>query len=144
MGEPMISGTAIGAIVGGLAALIGVAIVLIMAARRKPSFDVKVRRSGTFAAPMRPGDAIDQLEAQAKSVGLKVDIVDKPGSRLLLSDGVSLFSFGHFVPVSVEASGDGARVTVSTATKIPQYGPVVTRNHKKILVKVKRALEVAG
>lgn len=140
MGEAMI----IGAIVGAIAVVVGVVIVLIMTAQRKPSFDVKVRRSGSFAAPMRPGDAIDRLEAEAKSVGLKVDIVDKPGSRLLLSDGLSLFSFGHFVPVSVEASGNGALVTVGMATKIPQYGPVVTRNHKKIVAKVKRALEVAG
>lgn len=137
MGESILTGALIGAVIGG-----GFVIVMwIVASKAKPSFDVTIRRDGTFSVPQAPADALQAIQKGIASQGLKVEIVDKPGGRMVLSEGTTFMSFGHFVVVTVADDGSGgAAITVGLATKVPQYGPVVTRNHTKMVDKVKAAV----
>ena len=58
----------------------------------------------------------------------------------MLSEGTTFLSFGHFVVVTAADDGSGSStITVGLATKVPQYGPVVTSNHKKMMTKVQAA-----
>ena len=126
-----------GAIIGGVIGVIMVVVFGIIAHFKKASFDVKVKRSGVIETAGAPDETIRRIQSSAPGAGLKVEEIDTAGHRILLSEGLSFGSFGHFFPISAEASAGGARVTVGMSTKIPQYGPVVSRNHRKIMDKVR-------
>lgn len=137
MGDTILTSALVGAIVGAAVVLI----FGLMSNRRKGSFDVKVNRSGVVDTPLPPAEALQRIEASAADHGLKVEQVDTPGQRILLSEGMGLASFGHFFPISVApADGGGSAVTVGLKTKVPQYGPVVGRNHRKIMNKIRSAV----
>ncbi|WP_208325965.1 hypothetical protein, partial [Amycolatopsis arida] len=42
------------------------------------------------------------------------------------------FTWGFFYPVVVSAEGTGARVEIGIKPKVFQYGPLVTRAHRKL------------
>ncbi|MCB9947114.1 MAG: hypothetical protein H6842_04710 [Rhodospirillaceae bacterium] len=129
----MVSGALIGAVVGLLVVLVFMAI----AKTKTGSLDMPVQRSGTVAASVPPEEVLRRLEAAAPRNGLKVEQVDAAGGRILLSDGTSFTSFGNFYPIAVAPAASGAEITVGLKTKAPQYGPVVGRNHNRIMDKVR-------
>ena len=137
MGNTILTSALVGAVVGALVVIV----FGFISSRRKGSFDVKVNRSGVVDTPVAPEEALRRIEASAPGQGLTVEQVDSAGQRILLSEGLGLSSFGHFFPITVAAAeGGGSAVTVGLKTKVPQYGPVVGRNHRKIMEKVRSAL----
>lgn len=137
MGDTIFSSALIGAVIGGAVVLV----FALISSRRKGSFDVKVNRSGVVETTAAPGEALRRIEASAAGQGLKVEQVDTAGHRILLSEGLRFSSFGHFFPITVApAEGGGSSITVGLKTKVPQYGPVVGRNHRKIMDKVRTAV----
>ena len=137
MGNTMLSSALIGAV-------IGVVVVLVfgfLASRRKGSFDIKVNRSGVVETALAPDEALRRIEASAAGQGLKVEQVDTAGQRILLSEGMGLSSFGHFYPITLApAEGGGSAITVGLKPKVPQFGPVVGRNHRRIMDRIRVAL----
>ena len=137
MGETILSSALIGAVVGAAVVLV----FGLLSRRRKGSFDMKVNRSGIVETTLPPADALQRIEVSAAGQGLKVEQVDTAGLRILLSEGLGFSSFGHFFPITVApAEGGGSAITVGLKTKVPQYGPVVGRNHRKIMDKVRTAV----
>lgn len=136
MGNTILTSALVGAVVGALVVIV----FGFISSRRKGSFDVKVNRSGVVDTPVAPEEALRRIEASAPGQGLTVEQVDSAGQRILLSEGLGLSSFGHFFPITVAAAEGGSAVTVGLKTKVPQYGPVVGRNHRKIMEKVRAAL----
>ena len=140
MGNTILTSALIGAVIGALVVII----FGFVSSRRKGSFDVKVNRSGVVDTTLAPDEALRRIEAAATQQGLTVEQVDTAGQRILLSEGLGFSSFGHFFPISVAATeGGGSAVTVGLKTKVPQYGPVVGRNHRKIMEKVRSAVSVS-
>ena len=137
MGETILTSALIGAVVGGAV----VFIFALISGRRKGSFDVKLNRSGVVKTALAPEEALRRIEASAAGQGLKIEQVDTAGLRILLSEGLGISTFGHFFPISVAPAEDGgSAITVGLKTKVPQYGPVVGRNHRKIMNKIRTAV----
>ena len=114
MGESMLTGALIGAVIGAIA----VVVMWIVGSRVKPSFDLKIRREASFAANMPADQALQAIQKGVAGQGLKVEMVDKPGSRMLLSEGASLMSFGHFVLVKTADAAGGSEITVGLGRSI--------------------------
>lgn len=133
-----------GAIIGGVIGMVVVGIYWILASQAKPSFDVKLQRSGAFAAPMPPAAVIARLRDGAAAQKLEVALLDEANGRIILSEPVTVWSFGSFIHVTAEPAGGDAKVTVGLKTKAPQWGPVLGKIHKKVADKVKAILGLAA
>ena len=137
MGNTILSSALVGAVIGAVVILV----FGFLSSRRKGSFDVKVNRSGVVETSVTPAEALRRIEASAPGHGLKVEQVDTAGQRILLSEGMGFSSFGHFFPITLAPAEDGgSAITVGLKTKVPQYGPVVGRNHRKIMDKIRTAV----
>jgi len=132
----MLAGALIGLIIG----LIMAGVFWYIASQKKPSFDAPVSRSEAFTAGLAPAAAIAKVSEAAPAMGLKVALSDDKSDRLILEEGVSLSSYGFFVLISATGEADGSTITVGLMNKAPQWGPVVTKKHRRLVEKVKGAL----
>ena len=103
---------------------------------------MKAQRSGVIRVDIPPGEALNRIQAAAPRVKLKVEEVDAAGGRILLSEGPTFTSFGNFFPIAIAPANGGAEITVGLKPKVPQRGPIVGRNHRKIMERIENA--VAG
>ena len=133
-----------GAILGLIVGLIFYVVMFVWAMQRQPSFDGPTSRSGAFLVEMEPVAVIARMKETAPAMNLAVALEDEANYRLMLSEGMSLFSFGNYVPLDVTAEAGGSKVTVGLKPKVPQWGPAVTSRHRAVLNKIKSALGVAG
>lgn len=136
MGESIMQGALIGLLVG----VVMIGIFLAIALSRKPEVGMAARRTDTLDTPLAPADAVERIRTQAVGHGLKIAAEDPDGRRLVLSDGMTLFSFGMFYPVAVEDAGGGARITVGVAPRAPQWGPVIPHKLGKTVDKLRTML----
>lgn len=136
MGESMLQGAIIGLVVGAVM----VVVFFILAKNKKPEIDMKARKTTAVETPLAPADAFEKLRDNAGKHALTVPLADNAAHKLVLSDGMTLFSWGMFYPVSVEATGSGARVTVGVSPKTPQWGPVIPHKLEKAVGKVRTIL----
>lgn len=136
MGEDMLQSALVGA-------AIGVAVVVVMAligSRRKPHFDAPPRRNQSVQSPLAPADALARVKALAGSNKLAFAAEDPAKGLVVLSDSMSLASFGNFYPVFARATPGGSELVVGIQPKTPQYGPVVSSKLKKIVEAVRLAV----
>lgn len=125
----------------GLIAAVGIIVLFYgIAASKKPDFNAKSRRAGTLKTPLTPEETIGRLQERAGGIGLKVALVDNAGHRVILSEGMTLFSWGMFFPISAKAANGDTVVTVGLTPRAPQYGPVLTHKHNKAMDKVRGML----
>ncbi|MCP3798427.1 hypothetical protein NLX83_04055 [Allokutzneria sp. A3M-2-11 16] len=64
--------------------------------------------------------------------GYAVEDHDPSRGIVLLSSRPSAFTWGFFYPAVVSADGAGTRVDLGIKSKAFQYGPLVTRAHRKL------------
>jgi len=133
-----------GALIGLIVALVVIGVFWFIAKNKKPSFDLPVSRSESFEVGMAPAAAIARLREAEAAMGLAVALDDAGGDRLILEERASLNSYGNFLAVGAAGEGGGSTVTVGLMNKAPQWGPVVTRKHRKLADKVRGALGVAA
>ena len=127
----------------GFGAVIGAVVVLVLgawASTRKGSLALKAQRSGVIQVDLPPAEALTRIRAAAPRVRLKVEEVDAAGGRILLSGGTTFTSFGHFYPIAVTPANGGAEITVGLKPKVPQRGPLVDRNLRKIMERIRNAV----
>jgi hypothetical protein len=123
--------------------IIGVGIVVVfflIAANRKPDFNAKQQRTAAIESNLAPAAAIERLKERAGANGLKVALTDANGTRIILAEGMTLFSWGMYFPISARAEGAGSIVTVGLSPRAPQYGPVLTHKINKAADKVRAML----
>ena len=89
---------------------------------------------------MTPADVILRLQERAPGSGLKVALVDDAGDRIILGEGMTLFSWGMFFPITTSTQASDTVVTVGLTPRAPQYGPVLTHKHNKAMDKVRTIL----
>jgi hypothetical protein len=136
MGEDMLQSALVGA-------AIGIAVVLVMAligSRRKPKFDAPPRRNQTVHSPLAPADALARIKALAGSNKLALAAEEPAKGLVVLSDTMSLASFGNFYPVFAKATPGGSELVIGIQPKTPQYGPVVSSKLRKIVEAVRGAV----
>lgn len=133
-----------GALIGLIVGLIAIGIMLVISSRKQPSWDAATRRSEAFSVGMEPTAAIARLKEAAPAAGFAIVLEDDGNNRLILSDKISAFSFGFFIPVSAVADGAGSKVAVGLTPRAPQWGPVLKKKHGIFLDKIKAVLGAAG
>ena len=119
-------------------ALIGVAVVVVFAIigmMRKANFSEPPRRHSTLKTALSPADALARIKGMAGK-GYSIAQEDAAKGMVVLSDAMSLMSFGNFYPIFVRQG----EVVVGIAPKVPQYGPVVGNKLRKITDAVQAAL----
>jgi hypothetical protein len=121
------------ALIGGA---IGLAVVLVMAfigSRRKPHFDAPPRRNVTVTSALPPAEALARIR-KIPELNRKLAVVAEAPEKglVVLSDSMSLASFGNFYPCFAKAAGAGSEIVVGIQPKAPQYGPVVSSKLKKV------------
>ena len=124
----MLDGALIGAVIG---CVVAGCMLLIAFARRGT---VSGQRIGGRRREVPAVAAPDAVFARLAAMGApyRVDDSDAGERRLVLSTRPSIASFGFFYPIEIHARPDGgSTVHVGIASKVFQYGPLVTRWHKK-------------
>jgi hypothetical protein len=77
----------------------------------------------------------------AQGNGYKVDSFDENQCNLVLSDSVSVTSWGFFYPIDLEPSYESTTIVkVAIESKAVQAGPIVSRNLEKCANGIKAAL----
>jgi hypothetical protein len=124
-------------------AMIGVAVVVVMAvfgSMRKPKFDAPPRRHQVLQSPLPPAEAFARIKGLAGVNKLSVAAEDAAKGLVVLSDKMTMMSFGNFYPCFVRPAGAGSEIAVGISPKTFQWGPVVTRNLRKATDAVRAAV----
>ncbi len=83
----------------------------------------------SFAVATPPDEAFKVVEALPVSAPkYKLGRADASKRRVILTDGMTMRSYGYFYPVDIVADGAGSTVTVGIQSKYPlQFGPIVKK-----------------
>jgi hypothetical protein len=73
---------------------------------------------------------------------LKVDDASPDAKIVILSSSPSLVTWGFLYPVIIHAAGTGSRIEVGVLSKVLQWGPLVTRAHKKCVAAIEDAIGI--
>ncbi|MDI5977902.1 hypothetical protein [Amycolatopsis magusensis] len=112
-------------------ALVGV--MLLVAFARKGSvaaIAMTARRIGLHTAA--PPDMVYAWLTQHGPAGYSVDDAAAVRGIVILSSRPTGFTWGFFYPAVIHAEGAGTRVDLGIKSKLFQYGPLVTRAHRKL------------
>ena len=91
--------------------------------------------------PMDPDSVFRKLQGIG---GLyKVDDADPQQHILVLSSGVTLFSWGFLYPVFIRREGSGSVIQVGIQSKFIQWGPIVGRAHRDVVTRIEKVLSIA-
>ncbi|GAA1219560.1 hypothetical protein [Prauserella alba] len=118
-------------------------VMLIMAVVVCVLLVIALTRKGTVATvPMTkrrqvvrvdaPPDHVYAWITQRWPAGFSVVDTDPGRGLALLDSGMSLATWGFFYPVLVTPEPTGTRVELGIKSKAIQYGPLVTRQHRKL------------
>lgn len=110
-----------------------VGVMLLVAFTRKGSVGTvaMTTRRIVLHSAVPPGAVYDWLTQYSPS-GYLVEDTDPARGIVILSSRPTAFSYGFFYPVVVYPEGAGTRVDLGIKSKVFQYGPVVTRAHRKL------------
>jgi hypothetical protein len=126
-------------------ALVAVASLLLgvmLAVYRKVSAKTAepTRRRLILSTPLAPQAAFQKLERTLWIGHCKLADVDAERRVLVLSSGITGWSWGFFYPVFVRASASGSEIEVGARARVPQFGPIVANNHKACVAEIEKAL----
>lgn len=87
-------------------------------------------RMSTFESPLDPDEVFARL---ASGVGtFKVEDRDPQTRSILLTTKPTLATWGFFYPIAITHNpGGGATIHIGIQSRLFQYGPLVTKWHKK-------------
>jgi hypothetical protein len=110
-----------------------VGVLLLVAFTRKGSVStVAMTRRRIVLHSAAPPGAVYGWLTQYCPTGYSVEDADPARGVVLFSSRLTAFSYGFFYPAVVSAEGAGTRVDLGIKSKVFQYGPVVTRAHRKL------------
>jgi hypothetical protein len=96
----------------------------------------------TFTTTTPPADTFKIAEALPVSAHYKLARADAGKGRVILSDGMSMNSYGYFYTVQIEPAAAGSTVTVYAQPRYPlQFGPIVKRQRETARQKLVDALK---
>jgi hypothetical protein len=137
--QDLIQGAIIGAIVGGVFALLGY--VVAITSKGLNYLNAMPKRVMGFAAPQTPDVAYATLLNGVGGVNAPVTAADPANRRILFAKSPGLFDWGFFYPVHITALPQGgSQIQVGIASRAFQWGPLVTKAHKAFTDATVRAL----
>jgi hypothetical protein len=93
-----------------------------------------------FTINQSPQTLIEQVTLLARTFNYTIVDIDKSIGRIILSSSINWMSWGFFYPVYFLIQNDGnTLVEVGIKSRLYQYGPLVTRAHKKFYNRVRNA-----
>lgn len=124
-------------IVTFLLALLGAAaggtVLVLFALRRKGSLTtVPMTKRRCVVRTGAPPQHVYGWVTQHCPPGFSVADADPGRGMVLLESGMSATTWGFFYPVLVTPEPTGTRVELGIKSKAIQYGPLVTRQHRKL------------
>lgn len=135
MGDSIWESMLIGAAIG-----VGVVVVMmIIGFTRKPNFLAPPRRHEVLRSTLPPAEAYERIKALANQ-GFRLHHEEPANGLVVLSDAMSLLSFGNFYPCFVREAAGGSEIAVGIQPKVPQYGPVVGAKLRKVVAAVSGAV----
>ena len=128
--------------IGSLIVILAVAGLLAYAAARKPASAARQRpgRLLSRTTPLSADEVLARAEQFGRSAGYGVDHIDGAAAPLVLSQGAGLFSFGFFYPLFLTPTPGGTMVELGIQSRAFQFGPLVTRAHRKLFEGLTAAL----
>jgi hypothetical protein len=134
-----------GALVGAVIGLVFAGVMLAIAFVRRGS--VAAQRIGGRRLEVQaaaPPDAVFE-RLRAMPAPYRVEDADAAQRKLVLSTNPSFASFGFFYPIEIHARPDGgSAIHVGILSKVFQYGPIVTRWHRKAIKAIEEQVTVPG
>ena len=110
-------------IVGGY-----VYISTVMSKKKKGTSDVSsALRIETITTDLSKTVTLKAIVEFAKSNGYKIDMFDETQFKVLLSDSMTISSWGFFYPIEVKDDNNSTSVIVGIESQKNQIGPVVTQ-----------------
>lgn len=101
----------------------------------------KPKRLLRFSTSQSPQKIIEQVILLAHTFNYPIEDIDESRGRIILSSSINWTSWGFFYPIYTSLQNDGKTlVEVGIKSRLYQYGPLVTRAHKKFYNKVKNAI----
>ena len=124
---------------GLIIGLIVVAVLSVFVSRRPPPpIDADFGPDAVSFTTATPAVA----EALPVGASYKLGRADSAKARVILSDGMTMNSYGYFYAVDVASSASGSTVTVNAKSKYPmQFGPIVKRQREAARQKLVDALK---
>lgn len=117
----------------GISAVVVTAVMLVWAFSRTGSVTtVRMTKRRVALHTEVPPQVVYAWLVQHCPVGYSVEDHDPARGVVILSSRVTLFTWGFFYPAIVYAHGTGTRVDLGIKSKMFQYGPLVTRDHRKL------------
>jgi hypothetical protein len=129
---------------GLIIGLIVVAIISVFIAMRPaPPIDADLGPEKISFTTATPSDeAFKVAEGLPVSAGYKLARADAAKGRVMLSDGMTMNSYGYFYAVDVVPAAGGSTVTVNVKSRYPlQFGPIVRRQREAARQKLVDALK---
>ncbi len=94
-----------------------------------------------FSTNQSPQTIIEHVTLLARTFNFTIEDINERIGRIILGSYFNWTSWGFFYPVYVSIQNDEKTlVEVGIKSRLYQYGPVVTRAHKKFYNKVKNAI----
>jgi len=130
---------------GLIIGLIVVAIIYAFVAMRPvPLIDADFGQETTsFTTTDTPAETFKIAEAlPASAPNYKLGRADAAKGRVILSDGMTMGSYGYFYAVDITPAANGSTVTVNAKARYPfQFGPIVKRQRETVRQKLVDALK---
>lgn len=132
----MLTGLVIGLIVVAI-------ITAFVAMRPAPAIDADLGPDKvSFITATPPADAFKVAEALPVSAGYKLGRADAGKGRVILSDGMTMSSYGYFYAIDVTPAAGGSTITVNAKSRYPlQFGPIVRKQRDTARQKLVDALK---
>lgn len=120
-------------LLGLFGAVVGATVLVLFAIRRKGSVaTVPMTKRRQIVRTGAPPQHVYGWITQHCPAGYSVVDTD-PGRGLVLLDSRTTFAtWGFFYPILVTPEPTGTRVEIGIKSKAIQYGPLVTREHRKL------------
>lgn len=106
-----------------------------------PLLKQKPKRLLRFITNQSPQSIIEHVAFLARTVNYTIEDINESKGRIILGSSFNWTSWGFFYPIYTSLQNDGKTlVEVGIKSRLYQYGPLVTRAHKKFYNKVKNAI----
>lgn len=134
----------VSSITGGLIALaIGGLIVRYARHNTWSNTNRKSQRKSQLVTELTRSAVIELIRAMAEQYGYTID--EETNNSMILSDQPSGTSGGFFYPISMKKSGRSTtQIVVGIKSRFMQFGPVVRREHEKIIDQINTAINNPG
>ena len=125
--------------------LIIVCVFCVIATMRKPPLKKPRRYIKSFETTLRTDEVMKSIVNFAIRTGYRIENFDEKEGRIILSDGITLTSWGFFYPIFISKSDSGSTVVeVGVRGKASIVGTIAFRCQERVLNGIKGYIFARG